>query len=197
MDTNINFKSLWSEQKIATVNSKEIMEKIAAFKKKNLQRIILTNIALLFTSAFIIFVWLYYQPQFISTKLGIVLCILAMLIYLLVYNKSLSLFTAKNESLTNQEFLKTFKLIKKKQHFMHTKMLSFYYVLLSLGLALYLYEYTSRMTLVWAFVCYALSAGWIALTWFYFRPKQIKKQEKALQEILSGLDGLSGQMKEN
>lgn len=194
MDNNINFKALWSEQKLDNTNVKQIIEKIASFKKKNLRRIVLTNIALLLTSAFIIFVWLYYQPQFFSTKLGIVLCILAMAMYLWVYNKSISMFKATNEELSNQEYLKSLREIKEKQHFLHTTMLSFYYVLLSVGVALYMYEYASRMTFLWALVCYGLTAAWIALSWFYFRPKQIKKQENDLQEIIAKLENVQAQL---
>ena len=99
MDTNqINFNELWSKQESTPPDIKELSKKIHSFKRKNILRIILTNVVLAGTIAFIIFVWMHYQPQLLTTKIGIILTVLAMVIYIIVTNNTISLFkkTTKN-----------------------------------------------------------------------------------------------------
>ena len=82
MDNNIDFKNLWKQQTVSTPNIEELLSKLDHFKKISLRKLILTNVLLIATIAFIIFIGYYYQPEFVSTKLGIVLNILAMMIFL-------------------------------------------------------------------------------------------------------------------
>ena len=90
-DNNINFNELWAGQKTSEPNAEDLFLKINRFKKDTIKKLLFTNIMLAATTAFIIFVWVHYQPEFLSTKIGIVLTILAMMLYILVYNKSYSL----------------------------------------------------------------------------------------------------------
>ncbi|MBZ4043438.1 hypothetical protein [Flavobacterium hibisci] len=84
----------------------------------------MTNIMLLATSIFIIFIWIYFKPQLISTKIGIVLAILAMVVYLLVYNKLFGKYKDIDATTTNHDYLQKLVLIKKKQQFLQTNMMS-------------------------------------------------------------------------
>lgn len=197
MDTNnINFNELWNGQKAEQPTTKELFLKINNFKKSNRTRIIFSNITLVLTSIFILFIWYYYQPQLVTTKIGIVLTILAMLIFVISLNQSLGLFKKTNEAECNQQYLRAILIIKEKQQFMQTTMLNLYFILLSTGIALYMYEYTSRMTKFWAFFAYGITALWILFNWFYLRPKQIKKQRTELSEIISKIENIRSQIKQ-
>lgn len=197
MDSNnINFNELWGGQKAEQPTSKDLHFKINKFKKSNRIRIIFTNITFVLTSIFIIFIWYYYKPQFVTTKIGIVLTILAMLIFVVYLTQSLGLFKKTNEAENNQQYLKAFLIIKEKQQFMQTTMLNLYFVLLSTGIALYMYEYTSHMTIFWAFFAYSITALWILFSWFYLRPKQIKKQRTKLNEIINKFENIQSQLKQ-
>ena len=98
-NNNIDFKDLWKKQAVSQPNMEDLMLRLKKFKRTNLRNLWITNILLFATSAFILFVWYYYQPQFVSSKLGIVLAIAAMAMYVLVYNRSLNDF--KNSVSTN------------------------------------------------------------------------------------------------
>jgi hypothetical protein len=196
MNSNINFNELWAKQKTGVPNKEELLSKINKFKKSNLKRLIITNLLLIITSLFIIFIWVHYQPQMIITKIGVILTILAMVIFIIVYNQSFTLFRKTYNTQSNSEYLKDLLAIKAKQQFMQTTMLNLYFVLLSTGIGLYMYEYTKLMTAFWGIFTYGITSIWILFNWFYLRPKQIKKQQSKLDEIISKFEMLVEQLDE-
>jgi hypothetical protein len=196
MNSNINFNELWAKQKTGEPNKEDLLSKINKFKKSNLKRLIITNLLLIITSFFIIFIWVYYQPQMITTKIGIILTILAMVIFVIAYNQSFALFRKITNTQSNSEYLKELLAIKAKQQFMQTTMLNLYFVLLSTGIGLYMYEYTQLMTAFWVIFTYGITSIWILFNWFYLRPKQIKNQQSKLDEIISKFEMLIKQLNE-
>lgn len=196
MDNNINFKDLWAQQTTSQPNKDDLFLQINKLKTANLRKLIVSNLLLIATSIFIIFIWAYYQPQLLTTKIGIILTIFAMIIYLFSYNQSFSLFIKTTNTHSNSEYLKDLLAIKTKQQFLQTTMLNLYFVLLSLGIGLYMYEYTSRMITFWGIFTYAITTIWILFNWFYLRPKQIKKQQSKLDEIINNLEMLDKQLDE-
>ncbi|THU30748.1 hypothetical protein FAM09_29550 [Niastella caeni] len=194
MNKDINLKDLWQKQQVSQPNIEDIFSKVRQFNKSNLRKLIILNLMLLATSAFIIFVWYYYQPQLVTTKIGIVLTIAAMFIYLFVQNKLLAVFNKIDNSLSNSEYLQNLIILKSRQQFLQTTMLSIYFIMLSAGLALYLYEYTSRMTMGAAIFAYGITGAWIIFNWLYLRPKIIKKQQSKLNELIAKVETLSKQL---
>jgi Flp pilus assembly protein TadB len=193
---NIDFKDLWKKQTVNQPNIEDLMERLKQFKKAGLRSLWKTNILLFATSAFVIFIWYYYQPQFISTKIGIVLVILAMVMYVAVYNGLLRIYKDIDTTQTNQEYLQRLILIKRKQQFMQSTILSWYFVLLLSGICLYMYEYASRMTVLYALITYGVTLLWIGFNWFYLRPKQIKKQHAKINELIGKFEEVNSQLKE-
>ena len=196
MNSNINFNELWAKQKTGEPNKEDLLSKINKFKKSNLKSLILTNLLLIITSLFIIFIWVYYQPQMITTKIGIILTILAMVIFVIANNQSFALFRKTTTTQSNSEYMKNLIAIKAKQQFMQTTMLNLYFVLLSTGIGLYMYEYTQLMTAFWGIFAYGITSIWILFNWFYLRPKQIKKQQSKLDEIIGKFEMLNEQLNE-
>jgi len=197
MDNNIDFKDLWNKQAVSQPNKEDLLSRLNKFKISSLRRLIISNVLLIATSAFIIFIWYYYQPQLITTKIGIVLTILAMVIYLFNYNKLFSSYKAIDNTQSNNEYLQKLISIRTKQQFMQSTMLSLYFIILSLGICLYIYEYTSRMTTFWAIFAYSITLTWIAFNWFYIRPRQIKKQETKINELISKFETINKQLAGN
>jgi hypothetical protein len=194
MSDNINFKDLWAKQTSIAPNPENLISEIKKIKQYNLRKLILTNVLLIATSIFIIFIWMHYQPQLLSTKIGIILIILAMAVFLFAYNNSYSLFKSDRNSQSNSDYLKDLLTIKAKQKFMETTMLNLYFILLSIGIGLYMYEYTSRMKPIWGLVTYGITFIWILFNWFYLRPKQINKQRAKLDTIISKFEMVNNQL---
>ncbi|PKG42659.1 hypothetical protein [Psychroflexus sp. MES1-P1E] len=194
MTNNIDFKQYWNKQKIETQSPEELIKKANEFKRKIRFKLIIANIVLLLACMVISFVWFYYQPEYLTTKIGIIIIIIAILIYIAFQSALTPLLLTKNiEANAKAQLLQLLKL-KKKQRFQQTTLLNSYFFLLSLGLGLYMYEYAVRMTLAWAILSYGLVLFWIALNAFYFRPKAIKKQEARLNRLIAQLKDLKEQL---
>lgn len=194
MDNNIDFKDLWKKQIVSEPNIDDLMQKLSQFKKLSLRKLIVTNILLIATCLFIAYIWYAYQPQLITTKTGIVLVILSMVIYLLAYNKLITSYQKVDDTQSNSQYLQKLIDIRTKQQFMQTTMLYLYYGLLSLGMCLYMYEFTSKMTMENAILTYTLTGGWIVFNWLYTRPRQIKKQQSKINELISQFENINKQL---
>lgn len=178
MDSNIDFKNIWKQQTSNKPNMEELLGKLKKFRNQNLRRLVFANIGLIATSLLILFIWYHYQPEMITTKIGIVLVVLGMVIFLLAYNKMFMVFYKIDQTQSNNEYLQNLYVVKNKQKFMQTTILNLYFIMLFLGICFYMYEYTSRMTLGSAILTYAVTSAWIAFNWFYLRPRTIKKQAR-------------------
>jgi hypothetical protein len=194
MDNNIDFKDLWKKQSVSQPNFEDLLARLKQFKKAALRSLWITNVLLIATSIFIAVIWYYYQPQFVSTKIGIIITILTMMMYLVIYNRLLDAYKNIDSTQTNQEYVQNLISIKKKQHYLQSTILSLYFVLLTIGLCLYMYEYASRMTVFWAIFTYAMTLFWMGINWFFIRPKQIKKQQAKINSLIEKFEDVSNQL---
>ncbi|WP_413512860.1 hypothetical protein [Myroides odoratus] len=193
-NSTIDFTAIWQQQKADQPNIDELLNKFNRFKKNKLKKRIVANVLLITTIVLTIFIWYKYQPQYLTTKIGIVLVILAMVIFLSVYNKQFSSFNTIDNTQTINDYLKSLTELKTKQKYIQTTMLSLYFIMLSLGIGLYLYEYTLMMTIFWAIFVYGITLTWIGFNWFYIRPKTIKKQQVQLDELINTFEAVKKQL---
>jgi hypothetical protein len=196
MNTNIELKELWGKQEATIPDKEEFFEKIKQFRLNNFKKIIITNILLILTSAFIVFIWHYYQPDMLSTKIGIVLTILAMALYMFVYNQMIPILVKIEPYVNTSQYLQQLLELKSKQLFLQNTMLTIYFILLSSGVFMYMFEYALGMTLIWAIFSYGLILVWVSINWFYFRPKTIKKQQTRINQLISKFEIISKQLQE-
>ncbi|MDR6527271.1 signal transduction histidine kinase [Chryseobacterium rhizosphaerae] len=196
MDTNIDFKNIWKQQTSNKPNLEELLGKLKKFKNENLRKIIIMNVLLIVTSIGIAFIWYQFQPQLMTTKAGIILVILAMVIFLLVYNKMFMIFYTIDNTQSNSQYLQSLYSVKNKQKFIQTTMLNVYFIMLFLGICLYMYEYTLQMTSLYALLAYTLIIVWIGFNWFYIRPKTIKKQEAKLNGLINKFEEINNQLQD-
>lgn len=197
MENNIDFKDLWKKQSISQPSINELLAKLKHFKKTSLRRLILTNAMLIATCVLILVIWYYYQPQFLSTKIGIVLNVAIMAIYLLVYNRLFDAYKELDNTDSNAAYLQKLIAIKTKQKFLQSKMLSIYFVVLGLGTCLYMYEYASMMSFLWGFFVYAVLLFWMGFVWFYLRPRQIVKENSKIDTLIDTFQRINNQLEED
>lgn len=194
METNIDLKKIWSLQKVETPKVELLYNKANKLKSRSLLKLIAVNVALVITISFIGFIWYYFQPELVTTKIGIVITILAMIVFLLPYNKQFTSLSKNTTEPNSKEYLQQLIKLKEKQKFQQTTMLSVYFIILSLGIGLYLFEYVSKMTITWGIITYAITTLWFAINWFYIRPKTITKQNAKLDKLLMEFEKLNNQM---
>ena len=107
MESNIDIKELWNRQTVPAADQSEILNKISRFRKNGLKKGIFLDVILVLTILFMIFIWIYFKPQFLSTKIGIIVGILPMCIVVAVNRKITSLY--RYEYTLNSSFM--FRLI--------------------------------------------------------------------------------------
>jgi Flp pilus assembly protein TadB len=194
MDSNIDFKNIWQQQKVSEPNMAELLHKLKKYKHTGLRKLLLSNLILLATSVIILMIWYQFEPQFLTTKIGIVLVLLAMVIFLFSYNKQLPIYRKIDQTKSNQDYLSSLKMLKQKQKHLQTSIMSLYFIMLFVGICLYMYEYALRMSATGAIITYAVTIVWIAFNWFYIRPKTIKKQQLQLDEIISRFERITADL---
>lgn len=195
MNNSTDFKSLWKQQAPAAAPElKALLDKAKALKKKTRNGIIGSNILLASTAAFIVYVIISFHPERLTTKLGALLVILAIAVFLVVRNQLLAFLSKEKLEENSRDYLEHLMRLRQKQQFLQTSVLSAYFILLGAGIALYMIEYASRMTLLWGSVTYLVTFAWIAFNWFYIRPRTIRKQSAALNELIAQLEKLSSQV---
>ena len=194
MDNNPDFGQLWKQQTTAQPNVDALHRKTRLVSKKDRQKLLAVNGLLTATGVSILFIWYYYQPTFISTKIGISLVILAMVLFLFSYDTLWAYYNRIDATQSNSNYLQNLIAIRKKQQYIQSTALSLYFILLSLGVFLYMYEYTVQMPVFGAIVAYGLTGAWFAFNWFYLRPRQLKKQTNRLNELISQFERIDQQL---
>lgn len=196
MENNINLKVLWNQQAVPPANQSDIFRKIEKHKSAGLKKMILLNSLLFLTIVFVILIWIYFKPQLWTTKIGIILAILPMVIVMIFSNKIIPLYRKTSSIQSNSDYLHNLLEIKNKESYMQTKIMNLYFILLSAGIGLYMYEYTSRMLLGWGIVVYVVVGMWIALNWFVLRPRIIRKNTGKVNDLVQQLEKVKEQLKE-
>lgn len=184
MNNSIDIKDLWNKQTVPVVNQFDVIKKIKNFRRKRIRKTIILNTIMLLTIFLVVFIWIYFNPQFISTKIGIILTLLPITIVILFNVKVVSLYKRLDESLSNFDYLNNLLAIKSKEDFMQTKIMYLYFILLSSGISLYMFEYTLYRSLVFGIIAYLALFLWIGVNWFFLRPRIIKKNKQKIDYLL-------------
>lgn len=196
METNLDLKKIWCKQYIPTTDVKEVFKKIEIYKNSKRKKAVMLNVLLFFTILFILSIWIYFKPQFIRTKIGIVLTVIAMILVIFFNSKMKDTFSKINENQSNFDYLNNLKSIKIQENYLQTKIMSVYFVLLSLGIVLYIYEYLSMMKPIVQSVFYLALILWIGFNWFVLRPRIIKKNQRQINDLIGQLERIENQLVE-
>lgn len=195
MDTIVDFKKIWQQQTAEQPDVKKMLVILKTFRQKKIMRLLIANILLLFTCIYIVWAVYYFDPDYITTCLGAYITVMAMLVFIFSYNKLLINYKDLSSTDTNKMYIQKLKIIKEKEHRIQTRSLTLYFVMLSNGIALYLYEYLLKMPLILAVIFSVFTLLWIAFSWFYLRPKQIRLQQKKTDHLIQKLEQLSVQFR--
>ena len=87
-------------------------------------------------------------------------------------------------------------MLKGKETFMQTKVMNLYFILLSSGILLYMYEYTLNSSFMFRLIAYSVLFLWIALNWFILRPVMIKKNRRKMDCLIRQIEKIKSQVDE-
>jgi len=195
MSTEMDFKGLWNKQTISELpDLKELLTKAARIKRTARNKLIGLNLMLLSTVAIIGCVGFNIDHVKPVTIVGIAFIAVAIISYLIVSNQIVPMLFKTDLQNSSHEYLEQLIRIKRKQDFLNKVMINIYFVLLSAGLFLYMLQFSERMTLAWGVIYYTLTFGWIAIAWFYLRPRNVRRKLKPLNDMIARLEAVNGQL---
>lgn len=194
MENNIDIKDLWNKQAVPVSGWPDILRKIKRFKRSRIQKAMYLNVILLFTIFLAIFIWIYFEPQLISTKIGIILSILPMGGVIVFNHKLILLYERIDERQANSDYLSGLLMVKNRESFMQTKVLNLYFILLSAGIGLYMYEYAWKRSLIFGVVAYSVVLLWVGFNWFFLRPRIIKKNKRKTEDLIKQIEAIKIQI---
>ena len=190
----MDLKEIWQKHESQTPDMKMIIRRAEKYKSKNRLNLILFNMIAVFTVIWILFVWYYYQPAYLTTKIGIILMSVAIAWFVSVYNQLIPLIFKVSLEMDCRQYLNQLQKIEEKKQFIQSGAIGIYFILLGLALSLYSVEYVLKMpTLTRTIYCFAM-ASWIAFSWFYLRPEIIRKQNTKMKELIDEFKKIEGQI---
>lgn len=192
MNTEFDIKKLWHQQDVEAIEPNVLIEKANLLKRRGLYRMITINLLFGITIIYLIVLFCTYKPEFLTTKIGILCLVIAMALYVFQYNK-LKPLLSKHIGLNNTEYLDELLKLKEKQRFLQTTMMNVYFILLTTGICLAIFEYLSRMSDLMVIIVYFSVFLWICFNWFYLRPRTIKKDQSKIDGLIEKFKILNAQ----
>ena len=187
-----DMQQLWQQSQPKTAGTaQETVRKIVQQQQKERRKMLMNTLILLLTFFYILFVSFYYPFVSLSTHLGLVLILFAILAAVLANSRMIVLLYRNliRADTDNKTMLANMELYQRRQHFFHSYFLSAYYILLTTGIMLYMYEQTQNGGLS-RLLIYAITLGWIAFAWWYIRPRRIREQKERITAIIDRIKSL-------
>lgn len=194
MSNNTDLKALWSKQIVPVANPEDILKRIERFKRKRARKVFILNCILWLTVLLVLLVRICFKPQLMITQIGVILTILSISIVILFNCKLIPLYKRTHESQTNSGYLNDLLAMKSREKFMQTKIMGLYFISLSTGIGLCMYEYTFQRSLGFGLTAYSLFALWVGINWFYLRAKIIKKNERKRDKLIKQIEAIQSQL---
>ena len=195
MDNLNELKAIWQTADVSDLpQAKEIKAISKDYQQKTLVKKAWVFAATLLAAGIFVLSLFFYHPRFISTRIGQLLILLAMLILLWSNLKSLGrIYRIRNCS--NQEFINYLREVQLNRivYYKRTQVLGMF--LYSTGLLLYQYEMVYK-NIYAATVCYALTILLLIRSWFFLRPKAYQKRKNKFEPFLNHVEKLNKQLQE-
>ena len=189
-----DIKNIWQKRDVSVPAFEDMIKKI----KKNRRSIILKNIfgslSLVLVLAVVLAVSFGFDFEYLTTRVGIILMVLAILGALIMNTQLLKIILSRiDDSSDSSSYLKELIRYHDTQRIIQTKGITIYFLVLTTGLLLYLFEFFMQDKMS-GLMGYALTIGWLAFVWFYLRPKTIKKQEEKIRQLIKQTEIISNQL---
>jgi hypothetical protein len=186
----MNIDQLWQNTNEKAPDWQAFANQMAALEIKKRNEKNRLNFLLLTTMAFVGFIAFAYWPLTWTTLVGIVLTELSMLLYLWQYNRNTTVRDLTAETANARAFLEWLYQDRKRQRYLGRQLMSAYFLLLSTGVLVYMWEFVQRMPGFYGWLTYGITLGWFGLNWFVFRPRIVKKKEAAINDLIDQLERL-------
>ncbi len=192
-----NIQKLWQSGKDNDLpDANTIVKQIKRTHRKMLRKNIIGVVIMALTFFWVGFVGWYFHFEQWTTKAGIIIVLVAILLGVFFNSRLMQLLLRKSDPASeNRMFLQQMIRYRNVQQAIRQKGILPYYILLTTGLCLYMIEFAKR-SLLFGIIAYTLTLGWIVFTWFYFHRKIAQRQEQQLNEQINRLEKVVHEIEE-
>jgi hypothetical protein len=189
MNNEKTLNQLWNKQNL---NENPIQySQVTGRKRKLLINTFIQNILLLITITFLSFIWYYTTELTVTAKIGITFLIASSIAFMIANGRIIFLLKKANSGANNLEYLKELVSLKSKQFILQKTFTQAYFILLSFGIFLSMMGFGNGSP--YSTMIFVIALVWVLYTYFFVRPKKIKKQQHAFEEIISNLKRIEEQ----
>ncbi|MBQ0152154.1 MAG: hypothetical protein KBS61_04605 [Chryseobacterium sp.] len=189
-----DFKNLWNQTPIEVPNIKEIQLKMSNYQRKQVTSTLCQIVGLGIIALGIAIVWYFLDYEKATTKWGLILLLLALVFFVFLNFKNFVTLKKINTATSNKNYLSEIKKLQKQRIYMQNNGIKLYYVLLTIGFSLYFYEFALKLSNIGAILAYGLTFFWMGITWFLIIPKQTKRQNQKMNEIILTVESIEKEM---
>lgn len=189
---------IWNEQKTApVVDYKEVISKYKDSRKKFSMKFLIETFVMFALFIIIGFVFFKADFQFWTSYLGLII-IEACCVYFIV----MQIINMKNIASSNtlfdkpQDHIQFIQKFRKSRYIQHTRNYKFYTIALGNGFIFYFIEFFYRLNIITMLISVTATIAWALVCYFYFMKIYIRKEEKRFAEMLSDLERLNDQFKD-
>jgi len=197
MSTEIDLKALWNKEEAKDIpDTKELLKKAGNLRKAARIRLIIQSVVLSAIVALLLCVGLNIDHRELTTTVGLILMLAAIVSYLIATNQLLPMLFKSDIEGSSQEYLNQLIRIKRKNEFLDKVMVNIYFSLLMVGISLYMLQFAMKMSTAWAVFIYAITLTCLTATWVYSRTRKIKSMLKPLNDTIKKLEAVNEQLRE-
>lgn len=191
-----DMKSLWLGQQVPAADLSVVRHKIRYFRLCRVGEACVVIVLMALVIAFGLFIWMHWTPLLAVTKVGIVLLAVGCILPVLSYSRQLYLYQRLRIDSSNVDYTNGLLNIKRLEFRQQPVVLTLYFVLLSGGFGLYVYEYAFSRSLCCGIMVYVALLLWIVLNWIVIRPRVLLRRNRKfacfMKYIESHCDAIGG-----
>ncbi|TAE38331.1 MAG: hypothetical protein EAY66_04350 [Sphingobacteriales bacterium] len=194
-----NFDSLvdiWQAQKSGPqIDYKHIITHFKKSKNKFIIKLSLGLISMAIVLLIIIILWLKTPFTYSTTHISLFIFVLCCLYYIALQIKNLRILSAPFCIETPKKHIQQLQKFKQLRHKQNTRNYFFYTIAMGLGFALYFIEFFAQVNGLVILLSLAFTVVWFTLCYFYLQKIYIKREDKAITQMLEDLDRIKNQFK--
>jgi len=186
MEDLTEIKNIWRTADVGALpGADEAVRLIKLYRFKMIFKKAATILMLLIMTALMLYA-VFYGFKMLTTRLGELGFFIG--IFVLVASNANSLRRAFNQTnRTNREFIEYLKQAQRGRVYFYEKLQPILFLIMSLSLFLIVFELVYK-NLVLTLVVYSILSIYVAVMWFFVRPKIIEKRTKQLKETIEKLE---------
>lgn len=196
MMNDIDIESLWKGQQTPVADLPAIRKKIKCFRLRRIGEAYAVIMLMILAIVFGTVIWICWTPLLTVTKVGFTLLFIGFMLPVLSYGRLLRLYYGLKMDSTHIDYIDNLLKIKKREYRLQHFTLNLYFFFLSIGFALYGYEYTFFHSFCWGIIAYSILLLWISLNWLVFRPLIIRKRNQRFYDFVRYIESHREQLLE-